>query len=77
MGRHQLDPRLAPTVTVQHCERAVPIPGRPKYANEQRPIIDAYNLEALRRFSQMTDAEFTPDLALLDTLARSLAIVDR
>ena len=62
-------------MTVQHCRQAIPVPGWPKYANEQRPIIDAYNLEALRHFEQATNAEITPDLALLDTLARSLKIV--
>ncbi len=67
-----------PDPRTNHNPLAIPIPPDwPKYGYDQRPIIDAYNLEALRRFGQATDADFTPDLALLDALARSLEIVAR
>ena len=57
---------------MQHCRQASPDTGWPKYADEQRPIIDADNLEALRHFDQTTSAEITSDLELPDARARSL-----
>ena len=54
--------------------QAISVPDWPKYGTEQRPIIDAYNQEALRRFDQATDADFAPNLALLDALVRSLQV---
>jgi len=40
----------------------------------QRQIVEAYNQQALDHLTQAADAEFTPDLAALDGLVRSLTI---
>lgn len=53
---------------------AIPISGWPNDYALQGPIVEAYNQEALHRFDQATDADFTPDLAVLDALVRSLEI---
>ena len=64
-----------PDPLTNHNPKAIPIPTeRSQYGDQQLPIIDAYNQEALRRFDQATDADFTPDVALLDALVRSLEI---
>ncbi len=54
---------------------AIAIPDWTSDYTQQGQIIQAYNQEALRRFDQTTDAAFTPDLALLDALVRSLQVV--
>jgi hypothetical protein len=54
---------------------AIAVPDWPSDYTAQGQIIEAYNQEALRRFDQATDAEFSPDLALLDALVRSLKVV--
>ncbi len=54
--------------------RAIGIPNWPNDYNEQRTVIEAYNQEALRRFDQMTDSDFTPSLKALDALVASLQI---
>lgn len=53
---------------------AIPISGWPSDYEQQRAVIDAYNQEALRRFEQATNADFTPDVAVLDALVRSLQV---
>lgn len=51
--------------------QAIPIPNCPSdyYAD-----MEAYNQEALRRFDQMADSDFTPSLTVLDALVASLLI---
>ena len=62
-----------PTTNVN--SQAIAIPNWPSDYNDQGNIIKAYNEEALRRFDQMADSDFTPDLAVLDTLVKSIQIV--
>ncbi|HEY6072851.1 MAG TPA: hypothetical protein VIV15_05525, partial [Anaerolineales bacterium] len=53
---------------------ALAIPASTGNYEDQRKDIDAYNAEALRRFDQMADSDFTPDLAKLDALVKSIQI---
>lgn len=54
---------------------AIAIPDWTSDYKAQGQIIQAYNQEALRRFYQAADADFTPDLAVLDALVHSLQVV--
>jgi len=54
---------------------AIGIPNWPSDYNDQGNTIKAYNAEALRRFDQMAESDFTPDLAALDALVKSIQIV--
>jgi hypothetical protein len=54
---------------------AISIPSWPGDYTEQTKIIKAYNAEALHRFDQMAESDFTPDLAALDALVKSIQIV--
>lgn len=53
---------------------AIAIPEWPANYEQQLPIIEAYNNEALLRFEQMGDDGAFPNLALLDALVQSLQI---
>lgn len=53
---------------------AIAIPEWPTSYEQQLPIIEAYNNEALLRFEQMGDEGAFPSLALLDALVQSLYI---
>jgi hypothetical protein len=53
---------------------AIQIPEWPSNYEQQLPIIEAYNTEALLRFEQMGDDGAFPNLALLDALVQSLQI---
>ena len=53
---------------------AIAIPDWPASYEQQLPIIEAYNAEALSRFEQMTEDGTFPGLILLDALVQSLQI---
>jgi hypothetical protein len=54
---------------------AIGIPNWPSDYNDQGNTIKTYNTEALRRFDQMAESDFAPDLAALDALVKSIQIV--
>jgi len=53
---------------------AIAIPEWPADYEQQLPIIEAYNAEALSRFEQMADDGAFPSLTLLDAVVQSLQI---
>ena len=53
---------------------AVPVPPLPEDFNERYTVIAAYNEELQQLIDVAAPAEFTPDLALIDMLASSLAV---
>ena len=53
---------------------ALAIPASTGNYEDQRKNVEAYNTEAVRRFGQMADSDFTPDLAKLDALVKSIQI---
>ena len=54
--------------------QAIAIPEIPSDYEGIRKIIDDYNQEALKRFDQMTDEQFSPSLKALDALMGSLTV---
>lgn len=54
--------------------QAITIPGWPNDFQQQMPIIEAYNTEALRRLEQMDDRDAFPNIGLLDALVQSLQV---
>jgi hypothetical protein len=54
--------------------QAIAIPGWPNDYQQQAPIVDAYNTEALSRLEQMSDRDALPNIALLDALVQSIQV---
>lgn len=54
--------------------QAIAIQEWPAEYEDQRRVIESYNNEALQRFEQMSDAEASPDIALLDGLVQSIQV---
>jgi hypothetical protein len=63
-----------PDPTSNSNPSAIAIPEWPAGYEQQLPIIEAYNTEALLRFEQMGDEGAFPSLALLDALVQSIQI---
>jgi hypothetical protein len=53
---------------------AIPISTWPSDFEQQRPVIESYNNEALQRFEQMSDSDVFPKLSLLDELVQSIQV---
>lgn len=53
---------------------AIVIPEWPASYEQQRQVIEAYNNDALQRFEQTPDSDFSPDLALLDSIVQSIRV---
>ena len=53
---------------------AIAISDWPNSYEQQRPVIEAYNNEALQRFEQMSDGDVFPNLALLDQMVQSIQV---
>ena len=54
--------------------QAIAIPGWPNDYQQQVPIVEAYNTEALRRLEQMDNRDAYPNIALLDALVQSIQV---
>jgi hypothetical protein len=54
--------------------QAITIPGWTNDYQQQAPIVEAYNTEALRRLEQMSDQDSLPNITLLDTLVQSIKV---
>lgn len=54
--------------------QAIAIPEWPSDFEQQRQVIEAYNAEAFVRFEQMQDSDASPDITLLDKLAKSIQV---
>ena len=54
--------------------QAIAIPDWPNSYEQQVPIVEAYNAEALSRLEQMSDGDALPNIALLDALVQSIEV---